>query len=61
MDRGGPKLTDGVNWTKWDRSRPNWTDVDLIGLNENCLIFRENKLSLINFREKIIHYIKITK
>ena len=30
-----------------------------IGPKRNCLIFRENKLSLKKFREKIIHYITI--
>ena len=37
----------------------NGTEVDLIGPNRNSLIFRENKLSSINFREKIIHYITV--
>ena len=26
---------------------PKWTEVDLIGLNSNCLIFKENKLYII--------------
>ena len=44
-----------------DQNGLNGTDVDLIGLNRNCLIFRENELSSTNFREKIICYITITK
>ena len=43
------------NWP----SGPNWNQVDLIGPNRNCLIYRENKLSSKSFREKIIHYIII--
>ena len=38
-----------------DRIEPsgqNWIEVNLIGPNINCLIFRENKLSLKNFKEK---------
>ena len=38
-----------------DRIEPsgqNWTEVNLIGPNINCLIFRENKLSSKNFKEK---------
>ena len=67
MDQRGPKLT---KWIKVDRMGPNWTEVDLIWLNKtevniigpnsNCLIFKE-KLSLINFRKKIIHYVIIIK
>lgn len=59
-----------TEWIKVDEMGRNWTEVDLIGLNgteanligpnSNCLIFKE-KLSLINFREQIIHYIIITK
>ena len=40
-------------------SEPNWTKVNLIGLNRNCFIFRQNKFSSKNFREYIIHYITI--
>jgi len=40
-------------------SGPNWTKVDLIGPNKNCLIFRENKLSSKFFREKRNIYIYI--
>ena len=40
---------------------PKWTNADLIRLNRNCLIFRENKLSSINFIEQIIYYITFTK
>ena len=68
MDQREPKLT---GWTKLDCMGPKWTKVDLIGLNgtevdligpnDNCLIFRENKLCSSNFREQIIHYITITK
>ena len=32
---------------------PNGTEVDLIGLNKNCLIFRENKLSLKILEKKL--------
>ena len=40
---------------------PKWTKADLIRLNRNCLIFRENKLSSVNFTEQIIYYITFTK
>ena len=51
----------GLNKTEVDLIGQNGTDVDLIGPNRNYLIFRENKLSSINFREKIIHHITVTK
>ena len=38
-------------WAKIEKSGPNWTEVDLIGPNRNCLIFRENKLSSKKFKE----------
>ena len=37
----------------------NKTEVDLIRPNKNDLIFRKNKLSSKNSKEKIIHYIII--
>ena len=46
VDQSGVKLT-------------NWTKVHLIGPNKNYLIIMENKLSLTNFREKIIYYITV--
>ena len=49
-----------TNWIEVDLSGLNGAKVDLIGLNRDCLIFRENKLSSTKFREKkIIHYIII--
>ena len=48
-------------WTKMDWMGLKWNEVDLIGSNRNCLIFRKNKLFSKNFREQIIHYIIITK
>ena len=55
MDKIGPM------WTEWDQCGLSGTEIDLIGPNKNCLIFRENKLSSTNFREQIIYYITITK
>ena len=51
----------GSKWTKVDLIELNGTEVDLIGPNSNCLIFREKNLSSTNFREQIIQYITITK
>ena len=51
----------GPMWTEWDQCGLSGTEIDLIGPNKNCLIFRENKLSSTNFREQIIYYITITK
>ena len=39
-----------IDWMDW--IGPNGTEINLIGPNRNYLIFRENKLSLKNFREK---------
>ena len=42
--------------TKLDRVKqigPNETEVDLMGLNKNCLIFREHKLSIKNLEKKL--------
>ena len=37
----------GLNGTKVDWSKPKWTEVDLIGPNNNCLILKEYKLYII--------------
>ena len=58
MNQRGPKLTE---WTTLDRMGPKWIEVDLIGLNSNCLIFRDKKLCSTNLREQIIDYITVTK
>ena len=49
-----------LKWIEGDRnwlSGPNGIKIDLIRLNRNCLILRENKLSSKNFREKL--YIRL--
>ena len=51
----------GSNGTEVDLVGLNGIEVDLIGPNRRCLIFRKKKLSPTNFREKIRHYITITK
>ena len=55
MDRRRPKL---IEWTKVDLIRhlpklTKLTEVNLIGPKRNCLIFRENKLSLIILEQKL--------
>ena len=40
-----------LDWVK--QIGPNGTEVDLMGLNKNCLIFRENKLSLKILEKKL--------
>ena len=41
----------GTKWIEVDLIGPNGAEVGLIGPNNNCLIFREKKLSSKNFRE----------
>ena len=41
LDRRGPIHT---KWSELDRMGPKWTEVDLIGPNNNCLIFMEKRI-----------------
>ena len=60
MEHSGPNAQ---NRTKGDRywlNRPNWTEIDLIEPNRNCLIFKEKNLPSTNIWENIyILYYKI--